>query len=62
MTQAQYDRFIDVWLESKSIDEVARSARISKRRVYRIARFLRVAGVRLPNLPLYRVSMAPSRN
>ena len=29
---------------------------------YRIARLLRVAGVQLPNLPLYRVSIVPSDN
>lgn len=62
MTDTQYERFIDVWLTSKSVDEVARTARISKRRAYRIARFLRVAGVRLSQLPLYQVSMAPSVN
>lgn len=62
MKQTQYERFIDHWLAAKSVDEVARSARISKRKVYRIARFLRVAGIRLPDLPLYGVSMAPSTN
>lgn len=41
MTDAQYELFIDCWLVAKSVDEVARTARISKRRVYRIARFLR---------------------
>jgi len=62
MTLHQYELFIRRWLAATSVAEMARTAGMSRRKVYRIARLLRLAGVRLPNLPLYRVSIVPSDN
>jgi hypothetical protein len=62
MQTPQYELFISRWLAAKSMAELARTAGISRRRAYRIAHLLRVAGVQLPILPRYRVSMLPSKN
>jgi hypothetical protein len=62
MTLPQYELFICRWLAAKSVAEMASTSGITKRRAYLIARLLRVAGVQLPNLPRYRVSMLPSDN
>jgi len=62
MARPQYENFISRWMAAKSVAEMARTAGISRRKAYRIARMLRVAGVRLPILPRYQVSMLPSDN
>lgn len=48
MAKVNYERFVTLWKQNKTSDEIAHELQISLANVYAVAKKLREAGVKLP--------------